>query len=133
MQNEDLEKYLSTIRSPQRSASTWVYPGFSTWSLLLIFLVFCFYFLCLSTVSCSQCCPLSLTFYFWLPLRFTLAFSYQYIFHVIPKHNLWHILLWFSYAFVQIILSDTHILCKFGRLLKALSSITDILLWCIFL
>jgi hypothetical protein len=33
-----------------------------------------------------------------------------------------------GYACVQIILNDTHTICKFGRLLKTLSSITDMLL-----
>ena len=44
------------------------------------------------------------------------------------NHYLWHISTYFDYLFVQVILNDTHRSCKFGRLLKVLSSITDMAL-----
>jgi hypothetical protein len=72
---------------------------------------------------------LSLECPFLFAFQFSLLFIYKYIFYIIPYNYWWHILVWLSYTFVQIISNDTYKYFKFVRLLKVLSSITIMLLW----
>jgi len=122
-----VENHPFTPTFHQHLSSSWFFDGVRN-AQPFSFLCCVSSFPCPSTVSCTQCCLCHWILHFWLHLRFSLAFIYQYTFHVIPKHYLWHILLWIGYTFVQIMLKDTHRLSKCVRLFKALSSITDMLL-----
>ena len=123
-----LENHPFTPTFHQHLTSSWFFDGVHV-AHLFSFLCCVSCFPCPSTVYCAQCCLCHSISHFWLHLRFSLAFIYKYTFQVIPKHYLWHILLWLGYKFVQIMLKDTHRKNKLGRLLKALSSITDMLLY----
>ena len=85
MQNK--EKYLWNTLTLQHFTRIWNYPGFSMGFVLFIFLVFCDVFIVLLVfVLCLvPNVAFSLDLTFWLTLRFSLTFSYQSKFHVIPN------------------------------------------------
>ena len=85
MQNRD--KYLWTTLTLQHFTSIWNYPECSMGFVLSIFLVFCDVFIVLLVLVLCLVpnVAFSLDLPFWLTLRFSLRFSYQYKFHVIPN------------------------------------------------
>ena len=63
MRQNDLDRYLCTICSLQHLASTWVYPGFSMGSMLLIFLVFRIVYIFYILLLLAQCIYLENIFF----------------------------------------------------------------------
>ena len=87
-----LENHPFTPTFHQHLSSSWFFDGVRV-AQRFSFLLCVSCFPCPSTVSCAQCCLCHWIFHFWLHLRFSLAFSYKYTFHVIPKHYLTYIVM----------------------------------------